>query len=166
MKKIFFLMICSTLLLSACGNAETVSQPSVSESLAESSVESLEEASKTLGNIDLVNEKIKAFTESADYKNADTDGNSAEDDELWEKMNQAQEKIKTFLESEDYKNSDKDKKVEMAMKFVEELKNDGFIAHYDYDEGNELISYNHLNGVLGGISFHDFSEKIDGLAMN
>ena len=131
MKKIVFLMICSMLLLSSCGNAETVSQPSLSESIVQSSVDS-----------------------------------SEEDDELWKKMNQAEEKIKTYLESEDYKNSDKDKKVEMAMKFVEELKNDGFIAHYDYDEGNELISYNHLNGVLGGISFHDFSEKIDGLAMN
>ena len=90
MKKIVFLMICSMLLLSSCGNAEIVSQPSLSESIVQSSVDSSEE----------------------------------------------------------------------------ELKNDGFIAHYDYDEGNELISYNHLNGVLGGISFHDFSEKIDGLAMN
>ena len=113
-----------------------------------------------------MNKEKKEFTESTDYKNADTDGNSAEDDELWEKMNQAQEKIKTFLESEDYKNSDKNKKVEMAMKFLEQLKNDGFIAHYDYFEDNELISYSHLNGVLGGISFRDFSEEIDGIPMN
>ena len=91
---------------------------------------------------------------------------SEESDELWGKMNQAEEKLKEFLESDEYKNAEKDKKVEIALKFVGELKDDGFIANYDYDEGNELISYNHLNGVLGGISFHDFSEKIDGLAMN
>jgi len=43
MKKIVFLMICSMLLLSSCGNAETVSQPSLSESIVQSSVDSSEE---------------------------------------------------------------------------------------------------------------------------
>ena len=119
-------------MLSACENSDTVSQNSVSESVIQSSAESI----------------------------------SRESDELWEKMNQAEEKATEFLKSDDYKNADKDKKVEMALKFVGELKNDGFIKSYDYSKDNELISYTHLNGVLGGISFHDFSEKIDGLAMN
>ncbi len=132
MKKILFLLICSLMMLSACENSDTVSQNSVSESVIQSSAESI----------------------------------SRESDELWEKMNQAEEKATEFLKSDDYKNADKDKKVEMALKFVGELKNDGFIKSYDYSKDNELISYTHLNGVLGGISFHDFSEKIDGLAMN
>ncbi len=127
MKKILFWVMCSVMLMSACGNAETVSELSVSES----SVPSL-----------------------------------AESDELWEKMNEAEEKIKTFLSGDEYKNAEKEKKVEMALKFAGELQKDGFIQHYDYFEDNELISYTHLNGVLGGISFRDFSEKIDGLAMN
>ena len=62
MKKIVFLMICSMLLLSSCGNAEIVSQPSLSESIVQSSVDS-----------------------------------SEEDDELWEKMNQAEEKLKADM---------------------------------------------------------------------
>ena len=91
---------------------------------------------------------------------------SEESDELWDKMNEADEKINEFLSSDEYKNAEKDKKAEMALSFLEELKNDGLIQHYDYFEDNEMISYNHFNGALGGISFRDFNEKIDGLAMN
>ena len=67
---------------------------------------------------------------------------------------------------DEYKNAEKDKKTEMALQFLEELQKDGLIQHYDYFEDNEMISYNHFNGALGGISFRDFNEKIDGLAMN
>lgn len=132
MKRVFILALCSMVLISGCGNAETVSSEPARESvIAQSSVESSEES-----------------------------------DELWDKMNEADEKIKEFLSSDEYKNAENDKKAEMALSFLEELKNDGLIQHYDYFEDNELISYTHLNGVQGGISFHDFSEKIDGLAMN
>ena len=89
-----------------------------------------------------------------------------ESDELWNKMNEAEEKIKKFLSRDEYKNAEKDKKTEMALQFLEELQKDGLIQHYDYFDDDELISYTHLNGVQGGISFHDFGEKIDGLAMN
>ena len=89
-----------------------------------------------------------------------------ESDELWNKMNEAEEKIKKFLSRDEYKNAEKDKKTEMALQFLEELQKDGLIQHYDYFEDNEMISYNHFNGALGGISFRDFNEKIDGLAMN
>ena len=132
MKRVFILALCSMVLISGCGNAETVSSESEKESvITQSSVESLEES-----------------------------------DELWDKMNEAEEKIKKFLSRDEYKNAEKDKKTEMALQFLEELQKDGLIQHYDYFEDNELISYTHLNGVQGGISFHDFSEKIDGLAMN
>ena len=132
MKRVFILALCSMVLISGCGNAETVSSESEKESvITQSSVESLEES-----------------------------------DELWNKMNEAEEKIKKFLSRDEYKNAEKDKKTEMALQFLEELQKDGLIQHYDYFEDNELISYTHLNGVQGGISFHDFSEKIDGLAMN
>ena len=81
-------------------------------------------------------------------------------------MNEADEKIKEFLSRDEYKNAENGKKPEIALEFLEKLKNDGFIQHYDYFEDNEMISYTHLNGVLGGISFRDFNETIDGLAMN
>ena len=132
MKRVFILALCSMVLISGCGNAETVSSEPARESvIAQSSVESSEES-----------------------------------DELWDKMNEADEKINEFLSSDEYKNAEKDKKAEMALSFLEELKNDGLIQHYDYFDDDELISYTHLNGVQGGISFHDFGEKIDGLAMN
>ena len=132
MKKIIMLMIGSMLLLSGCGSAETVSQPSVSESMVERSEESSDE----------------------------------ETDKMLESMHLAEEKKKELTESEKYRNAEKEKKIEMALQFFEGLKNDGLIEHYDYFEGNEMISYTYLNGALGGISFRDFSEKIDGLAMN
>ena len=141
MKKIVFLIICPMILLSACGNAETVSQPSGTESVVQFSAESSEEKK-------------------------DIQSSSEESDELWEKMNETDERIKNFLENDEYKNAEKDTKAEMALKFVEELQKDGLIQHYDYFENNEMISYTHLNGVSGGISFRDFSEEIDGPAMN
>ncbi len=139
MKKIVFLLICSMLLLSACGNAETA--PSETESIMESSVES-----------------------QAESENAES--SLEESDDLWDKMHETEEKIKEFAGREEYKNAEEDKKVEMALELMEELQNGGYIQRYDYFEDNEMISYTHLNGVLGGISFHDFSEEIDGLAMN
>ena len=132
MKNILFLMMCSIILLSGCGNSESVSgEPAKESVIVQSSVESSEES-----------------------------------DELWDKMNEADEKIKEFLSRDEYKNAENGKKPEIALEFLEKLKNDGFIQHYDYFEDNEMISYTHLNGVLGGISFRDFNETIDGLAMN
>lgn len=139
MKKTVFLLMCSILLLSACGNAETA--PSETESIMESSAESQAESENAESSVE-------------------------ESDDEWDKMHETEEKIKEFVSREEYKNAEKDKKVEMALELMEELQNDGFIQHYDYFEDNEMISYTHMNGVLGGISFHDFSEEIDGLAMN
>ncbi len=93
-------------------------------------------------------------------------GTEEESYDLWEKMHQAESQAANFLESEEYLNADKEKKIEMALNFVGKLKDDGLIANYDYFKENAMISYTHLNGVQGGISFFDFDWDIDGLAIN
>ncbi len=259
MKKIVFLLLCTTLLLSACGNAETVSEtPSEMPSEVSRIISAAANIEKTNQTADILKDKMEKLTDSEEYLHSErnhqyqmalefvenlkseglieeeqvyvgdavsftfgengwggfnfynsdsnlasghapanemidallenkknslkfqnyleaetsiafaylgvgTDPKDITDDD---KMNLAEEKTKNFLESDDYKNADKDKKVEMALQFVDELQKEGLIQHYDYFENNELISYTHLNGTLGGISFHDFNETIDSLAMN
>ena len=166
MRKFLVLLMALVLVVGICGcaktgeSAPTKTAESTKESVVDKEVKEDEsvEASKE-ESTDVKDEKSNDLEKDPSKENNKTDSNKEADKDV-DPLEKVDKTLAKIMGNEDFQALSMEEKAAKLLPILEQLVEQGYITpdSIHYEDGDDVISYEYANGILGGVMLRDFTD--------